>query len=80
MYSTMTKHYKEMQVLPTDENYATVFNALYLNGIKNIIEEEGSIKIYFREKEFVKLKKLRTFLIEKCSKTDWQGIYAIKEE
>ena len=76
----MTKHYKEMQVLPTDENYATVFNALYHNGIKNIIEEEGSIKIYFREKEFVKLKKLRTFLIEKYSKTDWLGNYALKEE
>ena len=27
--------------------------------------------------EFVKLKKLRTFLIEKCSKTDWLGIYAL---
>ena len=80
MYSTMTKHYKEMQVLPTDENYATDFNALYLNGIKNILEEEGSIKIYFRKKEIVKLKKLRTFLIEKYSKTDWLGIYALKEE
>jgi len=50
MYSTMTKLYKEMQVLPTDENYATDFNALYLNGIKNILEEEGSTKIYFPKK------------------------------
>jgi putative methionine-R-sulfoxide reductase with GAF domain len=37
-------------------------------------------KDLFPEKELVKLKNLRTFLNEKCSKIDWLGIYALKEE
>lgn len=53
-----------MQVLLTDKNHDPVFNALYLNDINNILEEESSIKIYIPEREFVKLKKLRKFLIE----------------
>ncbi len=59
-----------MQVLLTDENYDSVSDALYLNGIIKILDEEGLIKIYFLETEFIKMKMLRTFLIEKCFKTD----------
>ena len=76
----MTKLYKEMQVLLTDKNHDSVFNTLYFNFIRNILRRERFDKDLFPEKDFIKLKKLRTFLIEKCSKTDWLGIYALKEE
>ena len=60
----MTKHYKEMQIVFSMSNYEAIYNALYLNGIKNILEEDGLVKICFSESESNELYKLRKFLID----------------
>ena len=59
----MIKHYKEMQIVFSISNYEAIYNALYLNGTENILEEDGLIKIYFSENESNELYKLRKFLI-----------------
>ena len=63
----MIRNYKEMQIVLSISNYEAIYNALYLNGIENILEEDGLIKIYFPEKEVSELDKLRKFLIENVS-------------
>ena len=59
----MIRNYKEMQIVLSISNYETIYNALYLNGIENILEEDGIIKICFSESESNELVKLRKFLI-----------------
>jgi len=52
-----------MQIVLSISNYETIYNALYLNGIENILEEDGIIKIYFSKSESNELVNLRKFLI-----------------
>jgi len=59
----MIKHYKEMQIVFSMSNYEAIYNALYLNGIENILEEDGLVKICFSDSESNELYKLRKFLI-----------------
>lgn len=40
-----SKFYYELEIAFSDKNYENIYNHLYISGIKNIVEEKGTIKI-----------------------------------
>jgi ribosomal protein L11 methylase PrmA len=40
----MIRNYKEMQIVLSISNYETIYNALYLNGIENILIKDFDVK------------------------------------
>ena len=59
----MENNYYEVQITFNKKNYEELYNRLYLNGIENILEENGSLKIYFDEKDSGKINLIREELI-----------------
>ncbi|MBK8549790.1 MAG: 50S ribosomal protein L11 methyltransferase [Ignavibacteria bacterium] len=43
----MSNNYYEVQIAFNKKNYDELYNKLYLEGIENILEEDGMLKIYF---------------------------------
>jgi len=59
----MENNYYEVQIAFNKKNYEELYNRLYLNGIENILEENGSLKIYFDEKDSDKINLIKEELI-----------------
>ena len=59
----MENNYYEVQIAFNKKNYEELYNRLYLNGIENILEENGSLKIYFDEKDSGKINLIKEELI-----------------
>ena len=59
----MENNYYEVQITFNKKNYEELYNRLYLNGIENILEENGSLKIYFDEKDSGKINLIKEELI-----------------
>jgi ribosomal protein L11 methyltransferase len=55
--------YFEVQIAFNKKNYEELYNRLYLNGIENILEENGSLKIYFDENDSGKIDLIKKDLI-----------------
>jgi ribosomal protein L11 methyltransferase len=47
----MRADYFEIEIAPTKSNYEVIYNLLYLEGIRYIIEENGVIKVCFKNHE-----------------------------
>ncbi|MEP7146544.1 MAG: 50S ribosomal protein L11 methyltransferase [bacterium] len=60
----MINNYYEVQISFNKNNYEALYNNLYLNGIENILEEEGFIKIYFDDSSLEKIDQLRESLLK----------------
>ncbi|MEO8208969.1 MAG: 50S ribosomal protein L11 methyltransferase [bacterium] len=60
----MDNSYFEAQILFNKENYDKLYNKLYLEGIKNILEENGLLKIYFGEDYIDEINILEKNLLE----------------
>ncbi|MDQ3022488.1 MAG: 50S ribosomal protein L11 methyltransferase [Bacteroidota bacterium] len=81
----MGNTYFEVQISFGKENYEELYNNLYMEGIENILEENGLIKIYFDEKEYDTIKSLeenllrrkiisqKAFIIEKMENKNWNA-------
>ncbi|HMS35012.1 MAG TPA: 50S ribosomal protein L11 methyltransferase [Ignavibacteria bacterium] len=79
----MENNYFEVQISFNKKNYEEIYNRLYLNGIENILEENGMLKIYFDEKDsgkvdFIKkdllsnkVIKEKDFVSEKLENRNW---------
>ena len=59
----MENNYYEVQITFNKKNYEELYNRLYLNGIESILEENGSLKIYFDEKDSGKINLIKEELI-----------------
>ncbi len=59
----MENSYFEVQIAFNKKNYEELYNRLYLNGIENILEENGSLKIYFDENDSGKIDLIKKDLI-----------------
>lgn len=53
----------ETQILFNEENYEKIYGILYLNGIVNILEENGMLKFYLEESEGEKLEEIKEQVI-----------------
>ncbi|HMS63818.1 MAG TPA: 50S ribosomal protein L11 methyltransferase [Ignavibacteria bacterium] len=60
----MENNFIEVQIIFNKENYEELYNALYVKGIENILEENGSLKVYFEEKSTKEVNALKKFLIK----------------
>ncbi len=60
----MDNNYIEVQITFNKQNLEELYNRLYLEGIENILEENGSLIIYFYENETDKIDTLRNSLLE----------------
>ncbi|HMQ68136.1 MAG TPA: 50S ribosomal protein L11 methyltransferase [Ignavibacteria bacterium] len=58
-------NYIEVQISFNKNNYENICSELYLNGIENILEEEGALKLYFSENEKEKIESLKKILVNK---------------
>jgi len=47
----MKTDYYEIEIAPTKANYDRIYNRLYLEGIQNIVEVDGLVKICFKKNE-----------------------------
>lgn len=59
------KIFFELEIEFTDSNYEKVLEAIYLSGIKNILETDKSLVLYFSEKEKSKVDQLTRLLFLK---------------
>lgn len=59
----MKDKYYEVQILFNEKNYDGLYTNLYLAGIENILEENGTVKIYFTESNHKKINSLKESLI-----------------
>jgi len=59
--------YTEVQIEFDKTNYNNIYIALYLSGIKNILEEEKFIKIYLPESGKNPADEIKNFLISTCN-------------
>ncbi|MEZ4689696.1 MAG: hypothetical protein R3A12_05755 [Ignavibacteria bacterium] len=55
-------NYIEVQISFNKNNYENICSELYLNGIENILEEEGALKLYFSETEKKELNHSKKYL------------------
>ena len=60
----MNKIYYGIEILYSQDNYDKIYNLLYLEGIKSILEENGIIKFFIEEKNFKKLNSLKDALLK----------------
>lgn len=60
----MKDKYYEVQISFNKANYDQLYNELYVNGIENILEEEGLLKIYFEGNKKRKINSLKDSLIK----------------
>ncbi len=60
----MDDKYYEVQIAFNKKNYEALYNSLYLEGIENILEEEGVLKIYFDAKDEDKITLIKQNLLE----------------
>jgi ribosomal protein L11 methyltransferase len=60
----MKNNYYEVSIIFNKQNYDALYNQLYYEGIENILEENGMLKIYFEEDELKKLNLIKESLIE----------------
>jgi ribosomal protein L11 methyltransferase len=79
----MDNNYYEVQIAFNKKNYEELYNKLYLESIENILEEDGLLKIYFNEKDFVRINQLKenllkskiitekNFTVDKFKDKDW---------
>ncbi|MEZ4822299.1 MAG: 50S ribosomal protein L11 methyltransferase [Ignavibacteria bacterium] len=58
-------NYIEVQISFNKNNYENICSELYLNGIENILEEEGALKLYFSETEKERIESLKKILVNK---------------
>lgn len=75
----METNFFEVQIAFNKDNYDSLYNALYLKGIENILEENGVLKIYFDEKKKKDLDSLIKSLIKEKIVTE-KDIETIKSE
>lgn len=61
----MENNYFEVQIAFNKKNYEELYNRLYLNGIENILEENGMLKIYFDEIDSGKIELIKKDLLSK---------------
>lgn len=54
----------EVHINFSKENYDQLYNALYYDGIENILEEDGVLKIYFDTTELKNITSLKNSLLE----------------
>lgn len=54
----------EVHIKFSKENYDQLYNALYYDGIENILEEDGVLKIYFDTTELKNITSLKNSLLE----------------
>ncbi len=59
-----SKFYYELEIAFNGKNYESIYNHLYISGIKNIVEEKDTIKISINESEVNTLEKIKTDLIK----------------
>lgn len=59
----MPENLFEVKIAFTKDNYEALQNALYMDGIKNILEEEGQLIIYFEEDDLESIESLKTSLL-----------------
>ena len=64
----MKDKYYEVQISFNKANYDQLYNELYVNGIENILEEEGLLKIYFEGNKKRKINSLKDSLIKRNRK------------
>ena len=60
----MNQTYIELEIAFTQNNYENIYNLLYVNGITSILEENGSLKICFREEDLKTAEKIKAELTE----------------
>jgi len=60
----MDNNYFEVQITFNKENYDELYTALYINGIENILEENGMLKIYFEENKSDDINILKKSLVK----------------
>ncbi len=60
----MQDKYYEVRISFNKTNYDMLYNALYVSGIENILEEEGLLKIYFEGNKKRKINSLKNSLIK----------------
>ena len=60
----MNKIYYGVEIQYSKENYESIYNLLYLEGINTILEENGIIKFYLEEKDSQKLEQLKKSLLK----------------
>ncbi len=58
-----SKYYYELEIAFTKKNYESIYNHLYISGIKNILEEEGVIKVSADESGHEELENLMKRLV-----------------
>ena len=75
----MENNFFEVQIAFNKDNYDSLYNALYLKGIENILEENGVLKVYFDEKKKKELDSLKKSLIKEKIVTE-KDIETIKSE
>lgn len=75
----MENNFFEVQIAFNKDNYDSLYNALYLKGIENILEENGVLKVYFDEKKKKELDSLKKSLIKEKIVTE-KDIEVIKSE
>lgn len=66
----MKKIYFCIEILYSQENYDKIYNLLYTEGIKSILEENGIIKFYLEEKDFPRIERLKAKLFKLPSLSD----------
>jgi len=59
----MRDNYYEVKISFNKENYDQLHNSLYLQGVKNILEENGFIVIYFTQVAAENIDYLKTYLL-----------------
>ena len=59
----MSEKLIEVRITFTKDNYEALQNALYMDGIKNILEEDGQLVIYFEEEDFESIESLKKSLL-----------------
>lgn len=60
----MNNNYYEVSISFNKKNYDELYNGLYSEGVENILEEEGVLKIYFETGDLKKINLLKQQLIE----------------
>lgn len=59
----MSKNYFEVTITFNKNNIEQLYNALYMYGIKNILEENGMVRIYFSEDDEDNIESLKVSLM-----------------
>lgn len=60
----MKNNYLEVRISFNNKNYDEIYNHLYLNNVKSILEEEGMLKIYFDKKDIGSAELLKQDLVK----------------